>query len=74
MAGLALIAAGVFLTGVSYLGWSGGSVGSGAIDAVRIAVGVIAYALPVVAVAGGALVLVRKLLPERPPVGRASRP
>jgi S-DNA-T family DNA segregation ATPase FtsK/SpoIIIE len=63
--GLALIAIGVFLAGVTYLHWSGGAVGEGAIKGTRFVFGALGYAVPAALVAGGALVLAREL---RPPV------
>ena len=39
IAGLAFIALGVFLGGVAYLGWSGGALGDGAVNAMRFAFG-----------------------------------
>jgi S-DNA-T family DNA segregation ATPase FtsK/SpoIIIE len=67
--GLGLVAAGVFLASVMYLGWAGGQVGGALTDAVRYLVGVVAYGVPVALVAGGALVVVRPLLPEDRPLG-----
>ncbi len=67
IAGLALIAAGVFLGGVAYLHWSGGTLGNGAITAMRFVFGALGYAVPAALVVGGALVLARELtLPARP--------
>ncbi len=66
--GLALIAIGVFLAGVAYAGWSGGTLGGGAIDAVRFLFGAIGYAVPAVLVAGGALVLLREIRPPARPM------
>jgi DNA segregation ATPase FtsK/SpoIIIE, S-DNA-T family len=67
IAGLALIAAGVFLAGVAYLHWSGGALGNGAVTAMRFVFGALGYAVPAALVAGGALVLARELtLPARP--------
>jgi DNA segregation ATPase FtsK/SpoIIIE, S-DNA-T family len=64
---LALIALGIFLAGVAYLKWSGGPVGLGAIEAFRFVLGAIGYAVPVMLVAGGGLLLIRELrFPARP--------
>jgi DNA segregation ATPase FtsK/SpoIIIE, S-DNA-T family len=64
---LALIALGIFLAGVAYLKWSGGPVGHGAIEAFRFVLGAIGYAVPVMLVAGGGLLLIRELrFPARP--------
>ena len=69
---LALIAVGIFLAGVDYLGWSGGPVGSGAITAFRFLFGVIGYAVPAALVAGGALLLMRELRPPARPMRTGS--
>src|SRR5437763_396278 len=67
--GLGLVAVGLFLGSVMYLGWAGGQVGGALTDAVRYLVGVVAYGVPVALVVGGAVVVVRPLLPEERPVG-----
>src|SRR5947209_18174641 len=56
---LALIAVGIFLAGVAYLGWSGGTLGHGVIQAFRFLFGSIGYAVPASLVLGGALRLLR---------------
>ena len=66
--GLALIAVGMFLGGVAYLGWAGGALGSGAVTAVRFVFGALGYAVPAALVAGGALVLMRELRPPARPM------
>jgi DNA segregation ATPase FtsK/SpoIIIE, S-DNA-T family len=64
---LALIAVGIFLAGVAYLKWSGGPLGHGAIQAFRFVFGAIGYAIPVLLVAAGGLLLIRELhAPARP--------
>jgi DNA segregation ATPase FtsK/SpoIIIE, S-DNA-T family len=68
IAGLALIAAGVFLAGVAYLHWSGGALGSGAITGMRFMFGALGYAVPAALVAAGALVLARELRPPARPM------
>jgi S-DNA-T family DNA segregation ATPase FtsK/SpoIIIE len=68
--GLGLVAIGVFLAGVAYLGWSGGVLGRDAMRATRFTLGVIGYAVPGALAAGGALVLIRDSIPT----GRPSRP
>jgi len=65
---LALIAVGIFLAGVAYLGWSGGPVGSGAVTASRFMLGVIGYAVPSGLVLAGALLLSRELRPPARPM------
>ncbi len=62
---LALIAIGLFLAGVAYLHWSGGTLGDGVVKAFRFVFGAAGYAVPAALVAGGALLLMREL---RPPV------
>jgi len=64
--GMALLAAGVLLGGVTYLGWSGGIAGRGAIDAARFTFGAVANLLPVLVVGAGAVVLAPKLRPAKP--------
>jgi DNA segregation ATPase FtsK/SpoIIIE, S-DNA-T family len=68
IAGLALIAAGVFLAGVAYLHWSGGALGNGAITGMRFLFGALGYAVPAALVAAGALVLARELRPPGRPM------
>ncbi len=65
---LALIALGIFLAGVAYLGWSGGSLGHGMIEAFRFLIGAIGYAVPAALVGGGALLLLRELRPPARPM------
>ena len=62
LAGLGLVALAVFLAGLLYLGWSGGSVGGAIADGVRAVVGVAAYALPVALAALGGLLIARSSL------------
>jgi len=65
--GLALIALAVFLGGVIYLHWAGGTVGRGAVTALRLVFGELAYVVPVGLAIGGALVFAREVnKPERP--------
>ncbi len=68
IAGLALIAAGVFLAGVAYLHWSGGALGNGAITGMRFVFGALGYAVPAALVATGVLVLARELRPPARPM------
>ncbi len=49
-----MIAIGIFLAGVAYVHWSGGTLGNGAITALRFLFGALGYAVPVVLVAAGA--------------------
>jgi S-DNA-T family DNA segregation ATPase FtsK/SpoIIIE len=62
---LALIAIGIFLAGVMYFHWAGGTLGNGLTHATQFVFGALGYALPASLVAAGALVLMREL---RPPV------
>ncbi len=66
--GLALIALGIFLAGVAYTGLSGGTLGNGAVTAMRFVLGALGYALPAALVAGGALVLLREVRPSGRPL------
>jgi DNA segregation ATPase FtsK/SpoIIIE, S-DNA-T family len=66
--GLALIAIGIFLGGVAYLHWPGGTLGDGAVSAARFALGTLGYAVPATLVLGGALVLLRELRPPARPL------
>jgi S-DNA-T family DNA segregation ATPase FtsK/SpoIIIE len=66
--GLALIAIGVFLAGVGYLHWGGGALGGGSMRACRFFFGSLGYAVPVVLVLAGALVLMRELRPPTRPM------
>ena len=65
---LALIAVGIFLGGVAYVGWSGGALGNGAITAVRFVLGALGYIVPAALVGGGALVLLREIRPPARPL------
>jgi len=67
--GLALVALGVFLGFVFYLGWSGGTVGGGLADVLRYLVGRIAYGVPLALAAGGAVIVLRPFLPASRPFG-----
>jgi DNA segregation ATPase FtsK/SpoIIIE, S-DNA-T family len=62
LAGLALLAAGLFLASVLYLDWSGGYIGGWAADGLRAAVGAAAYLVPPLCVAVGALTVARSSL------------
>ena len=67
--GLALVALGVFMACVLYLGWAGGEVGTALAQGFAYAVGLIAYAVPVALVAAGALVVMRPFLRSGRPFG-----
>ncbi len=65
---LALIAVGVFLGGVAYLGWAGGALGNGGVRAFRFVLGALGYIVPVTLIAGGALILMREVRPPARPL------
>jgi S-DNA-T family DNA segregation ATPase FtsK/SpoIIIE len=69
---LALIAVGIFVGGVAYVGWSGGAFGNGAVTATRFVFGALGYAVPAALVAGGALILLRELRPPARPLRTGS--
>jgi S-DNA-T family DNA segregation ATPase FtsK/SpoIIIE len=65
---LALIAIGIFLGGVAYVHWAGGALGDGAVRATRFVFGALGYAVPVVLVAAGGLILMREWRPPTRPL------
>jgi S-DNA-T family DNA segregation ATPase FtsK/SpoIIIE len=67
LVGLCLLAAGVFLAVVLYLGWDGGQVGGWIADGLRDLVGSAAYALPLSAIAIGSLMVARSELVDLRP-------
>ena len=56
---LALVAFGIFLGGVAYGFWAGGTLGHGVLSALELLIGKLAYLTPVALVLGGARVLAR---------------
>ncbi len=68
--GLGLIAVGIFLGSVLYLGWNGGVVGAALARAILAVIGVTTYFLPLAAIACGTLLLVRSELVELKPFRR----
>ncbi|HEY5189837.1 MAG TPA: DNA translocase FtsK [Solirubrobacteraceae bacterium] len=66
--GLALIAIGLFLGGVAYAHWAGGTLGDGAVRSTRFVFGALGYAVPAVLVAAGGLILIRELRPPARPL------
>ncbi|MGH2952593.1 MAG: DNA translocase FtsK 4TM domain-containing protein [Solirubrobacterales bacterium] len=60
--GLALVAAGVYLSFVLYLGWDGGQVGGWSETALEHVAGRVAYVVPVALVAWGAALTARPML------------
>ncbi|MDQ6750786.1 MAG: DNA translocase FtsK [Actinomycetota bacterium] len=67
--GLGLVALGVFLAFVFYLGWNGGTLGGGLAEGLRYLVGTIAYGVPVALAGAGAVVVLRPFLPASRPFG-----
>ncbi len=68
MLGLSLIAVGVYLTFVLYLGWEGGKIGSGAQDALTYMFGKVAYLAPLALFASGAALILKPFLPAIRPL------
>jgi DNA segregation ATPase FtsK/SpoIIIE, S-DNA-T family len=67
LAGLGLLAAGIFLATLLYLGWQGGYVGARITDALDALLGGAAYGLPAASIVVGALMLARSELVELNP-------
>src|ERR1700757_4159886 len=61
--GLGLVAIGIFLAGVAWFHWGGGSLGGSAVRGMRLLLGELGYALPLALLVGGGLVLARELAP-----------
>ncbi len=59
--GLALVAVGVFLGGVEYLHWAGGTLGNGCVQGTKLLLGRVGYGIPIGLLLTGALVLAREL-------------
>ncbi len=66
--GLGLVAVAVFLVFPLWLGWDAGAAGEATTNALRRVVGEVAYAVPVVLAAIGALVVLRPVLPAVRPL------
>src|SRR6266480_2526384 len=67
LVGLGLLALGIFLASILYLGWSGGMVGGAIADGFTGAIGAAAYVAPVAFLAVGALMVARsELVDVRP--------
>jgi DNA segregation ATPase FtsK/SpoIIIE, S-DNA-T family len=62
LVGLALLALGLFLATILYLGWSGGMVGGAVADAFTATLGSAAYVAPVACLAVGGLMVARSAL------------
>jgi S-DNA-T family DNA segregation ATPase FtsK/SpoIIIE len=56
---LAVVAIGIFLGGVFYAGWGGGTLGHGALNALELLIGKLAYLVPVALALAGARVVAR---------------
>jgi DNA segregation ATPase FtsK/SpoIIIE, S-DNA-T family len=67
LAGLGLLALGLFLATLLYLGWDGGIAGKKIVEGLDAAVGNLAYVLPVAFVAFGALLVTRSALLDMRP-------
>ena len=70
--GLGLVAIGIFLVFLVYLGWDGGQAGSGLVDGLAKLVGELHYLVPVALLAAGALVFMRDALPAVRPFRAAA--
>jgi S-DNA-T family DNA segregation ATPase FtsK/SpoIIIE len=68
VAGLTLVAIGVYLTLVLYLGWDGGRVGSAAQEGLTFLFGKVAYMIPVALFVSGAALILKPLLPAIKPL------
>jgi len=66
--GLGLVAIAVFLAFPLWLGWEAGAAGEAVTDALKLAVGEVAYAAPLALGALGALVVLRPVLPAVRPI------
>jgi S-DNA-T family DNA segregation ATPase FtsK/SpoIIIE len=62
LVGLGLLALGLFLASILYLGWSGGMVGGAIADGFTGVIGAAAYVAPVACIAVGALMVARSAL------------
>ena len=62
LVGLGLVALGIFLASILYIGWSGGMVGSGIADAFEAALGDAAYVAPIAFLVVGGLMVARSAL------------
>src|SRR5215210_6677272 len=63
LAGLALVALGIFLAFLVYLGWDGGEGGGWLVDGLRRLVGAVHYLVPVALLAAGTVLVMRPVLP-----------
>ena len=72
LVGLALVAAGVFLGFLVYLGGDGGEAGTATVDGLRRLVGELHYVVPVALLAAGAVLVMRPVLPAMRPFRAAA--
>jgi DNA segregation ATPase FtsK/SpoIIIE, S-DNA-T family len=70
--GLALMALGVFLAFLVYLGWQGGAAGGWLVDELRRLVGSMHYLVPVALLAAGTVLVMRPVLPAVRPFRAAA--
>ncbi len=66
LTGLGLVVLGTFLAAILWGGWSGGPVGKGLEEGLRILVGQMAVLAPVALIAGGFLLIARETIPITP--------
>ena len=65
--GLGMVAVGLILATVLWLGWDGGAIGATVVDGLHGAFGVAAYLIPLVLISVGVLMLVRSRLVDLKP-------
>ncbi len=69
LVGLGLVSFAAFFACVFYLGWAGGEVGEAMADGIRLLFGGAGYLAPLALFAGGAIVMLRPMLPAVRPWG-----
>jgi DNA segregation ATPase FtsK/SpoIIIE, S-DNA-T family len=72
LVGLGLVAAGVFLGFLVYLGWEGGEAGTAVVDGLSRLVGALHYVVPAALLAAGAVLVMRPVLPAMRPFRAAA--
>jgi S-DNA-T family DNA segregation ATPase FtsK/SpoIIIE len=70
--GIGLVLLGVYLVFVLYFGWQGGRLGSGMADGLKYMIGLVAYTVPLVLIASGAMLIFRPELPSVRPLRTGS--
>ena len=68
MIGLSLIALGLFLSLVLYLGWEGGSLGGALVDGMTFTLGKVAWVIPVGLFLAGGVLIARPMMPAVRPL------